>query len=89
MSTKLKEQVMKAFAKRLRAARKRAGYRSAEKFAQALGMEPHSYRHYERGGAEPDLTRLTRICQLLRSSPNELLPLAVAETDGGENRSAA
>lgn len=82
---------MKAFAKRLRAARKEAGYDSAERFAHALGVEPHTYRHWERAESQPNLTILTRMCQLLNVTPNELLPLASQAGGRGssENRSAA
>ena len=74
---------MKTFGKRLRAARKTAGFRSAERFAHHLGVEPHTYRHYERGEVQPTLTTLTRICQLLAVTPNDLLPLAAASKKGG------
>jgi len=83
MSASLNDQIMKTFAKRLRAARKAAGYTSAEQFAHALGAEPHTYRHYERGAAQPNLVTLTRMCQLLKVTPNDLLPLAAAK--GGRN----
>lgn len=67
---------MKTFAKRLKSARAEAGYKSAQQFAGVLGIEPHTYRHWERAESEPDFETLTRICELLRITPNELLPLA-------------
>ena len=69
------EQVMRTFATRLKEAREAAGYASAKEFADALGVEPPAYRYWERGGASPNLTALTRICQLLNVEPNDLLPL--------------
>ena len=62
--------------RQLRAAREQAGYKSAQQFAGTLGVEAHTYRHWERGESEPDFETLTRICELLRITPNELLPLA-------------
>lgn len=67
---------MKQFGARLRTARERAGYRSAQQFAGVLGSEPHAYRKYERGQAEPNFDTLTRICELLQITPNDLLPMA-------------
>ena len=68
------DRIMKQFGKKLRHAREAAGYTSAEKFARDLSKEPHTYRHYERGEAEPDYETLERICRLLRVTPNDLLP---------------
>lgn len=81
-------QIMKTFGSKLRGARERAGYKSAQQFAGALGAEPHTYRHWERGEAEPDFEMLTRICELLDVTPNELLPLA-AQRRGKSTGSAA
>lgn len=67
---------MKAFGKQLRKARESAGYTSAQAFAHVLGQAPHTYRHWERGEAEPDFKNLTRICELLQVSPNDLIPHA-------------
>ena len=75
---------MKTFGSKLRQARERKGYKSAQSFAGVLGVEPHTYRHWERGEAEPDFEMLTRICELLAITPNELLPLA---TQGGRAKS--
>jgi len=75
MSNGFHKQVMHSFAERLRSARIEAGYAHAKDFAEALGVEPPTYRYWERGQAAPDLTTLTRICRLLKVEPNDLLPL--------------
>jgi len=80
-------QIMKTFGRRLRDARERAGYKSAQQFAGILGQEPHTYRHWERGEAEPDFEMLTRICELLDTTPNELLPVA-AQSQSGRSSAA-
>lgn len=81
---KLENQVKKAFAKRLKQARKDAGFKAASHFASALRVEDHTYRTWERGTHCPDLTTMTRICQLLNVEPNELLPFAVRAISEGE-----
>lgn len=53
-----------------------AGYKSAQQFAHRLGSEPATYRKYERGESEPNLETLTRICEILDVTPNDLLPEA-------------
>jgi len=78
---------MKAFGKRLKSAREAAGFPSAQGFAAVLGQEPHTYRHWERGEAEPDFKNLTRICELLRVTPNDLLPHAVQGAAGNSGSS--
>lgn len=82
---------MKTFAKRLKAARMRAGYKSAQKFAGVLGVEPHSYRKYERGTAEPRFEILVRMCEMLDIETSELLPRSVAGkgSHSGGSRAAA
>jgi transcriptional regulator with XRE-family HTH domain len=90
---RFEETVKKALAKRLKQARKDAGFRFANDFARALGKEEHTYRAWERGEHMPDVATLTRICKLLNIEPNDLLPLALkkshvkAPTEAG--RSAA
>jgi transcriptional regulator with XRE-family HTH domain len=74
---RLEDQVKKALAKRLKKARKDAGFRFAREFAVALNLAEHTYRSWERGEHMPDLTTLTRICKLLNVEPNDLLPLAI------------
>lgn len=78
---------MKTFGRRLRTARRAAGFTSAQKFAGLLGKEPHTYRHYERGEAEPDFDTLTRMCELLKVSPNDLLPQAAQAGNNSHPRS--
>ena len=68
---------MHSFSDRLKAARLRAGYAHAKDFADALGVEAPTYRYWERGQAQPDLTTLSRICVLLDVEPNDLLPHAL------------
>ena len=49
---------------------------SAAQYAESIGIEPPTYRTYERGEAEPGFENLTRICQSLGITPNDLLPEA-------------
>ena len=56
----LYSQIVKAFGTQLRKACEKAGYVSAQSFAHALGQAAHTYRHWERGEAEPDFENLTR-----------------------------
>lgn len=65
---------MKTFAARLRTAREAKGYPSAQRFAGVLGFEPHTYRKYERGAAEPNFDVLMRICEVLDVTADYLLP---------------
>ncbi len=65
---------MKTFAARLRTAREAKGYGSAQQFAGVLGVEPHTYRKYERGHSEPNFDILLRICDLLDVDAAYLLP---------------
>ncbi len=82
-------QIMRTFGKTLKTARKRAGYDSAASFANVLGKEPHTYRYWERGEAQPDLETLVRICELLGITPNDLLPAAVPANHGGKTANGA
>ena len=68
-------QIMRTFAARLRTAREAAGYVSAQRFAALLGVEPHTYRKYERGDSEPNFDVLLRICELLDVEASYLLPV--------------
>jgi transcriptional regulator with XRE-family HTH domain len=79
--------IMKTFGKQLKAAREKAGFTSAQQFAHMLGLEPATYRKYERGGAEPNFETLTRICEQLSVTPDYLLPLAA--TAGQQSRGKA
>jgi len=96
MNSELEAKVMRTFSQRLKAAREAAGFEEAEDFANALGIRGARYRHWEGGRAKPDITMLTRICQLLDVEPNFLLPLAVKrkknskkEDDGSDPRAVA
>lgn len=91
---RFEEKVKRDFAKRLKEARKAAGYQHANQFAAAMGEEAHTYRGWERGQYLPDIPKMARLCQLLNLEPNELVPLAVAkrgqrQSGSGNNRSAA
>ena len=68
--------ILRVFGKRLKAARLAANYKSAQQFSYALGIEPATYRYYERGKSQPNFEVLARICELLHISPNDLLPEA-------------
>jgi transcriptional regulator with XRE-family HTH domain len=81
MSASRRERILRTFGQRLRAARLRKGFKSAEAFANHIGMNPHSYRKYERdprntNHAEPDFYTLVRLCEHLEVTPNDLLPEA-------------
>ena len=83
---------MKTFGQRLKLAREQAGHESAQGFAGVLGLEPHTYRKYERGQSEPTLETLVRICELLNVDANYLLPATSRKQprkSGGESGSGA
>jgi transcriptional regulator with XRE-family HTH domain len=77
MTTSRYDKIMRSFGRRLRQARERAGYKSAQSFAEAMGFDPHAYRKYERGQAEPNFEKLLRICEILKITTDELLPVSV------------
>jgi transcriptional regulator with XRE-family HTH domain len=84
--------IMKTFAQRLKSAREEAGFESAQGFAGVLGLEPHTYRKYERAQSEPTLETLVRICELLNVDANYLLPATSRKQSrkpGGESGSGA
>ena len=90
---RLEDQVKKALAKRLKLARKEAGFRFANEFSRVLNIEEHTYRSWERETHMPDVYTLTRICKLLNVEPNDLLPSAIkkrssSESSGGESKAA-
>lgn len=89
MSTQRYKRIMRTFASRLKGARAQR-YRSAQRFADTAGLDPHRYRKYERGEAEPDFETLVRICELLGIEVSHLLPVDTVEaTKGGGDQSAA
>jgi transcriptional regulator with XRE-family HTH domain len=64
--------MMMTFGKRLKHHRLRAGYSSAAKFGEEMGILPVTYRTYEAGKAEPGFDTLLRICRRLGITPNDL-----------------
>ena len=69
---------MRTFGKRLRKARLDRGHRSAQKFSAMIGLEPHTYRKYERGESEPNFEILVRICEALDVDTSALIPIGGA-----------
>lgn len=69
-----------AFAKRLRAYRELAGFRTAKEFADRIGKEENTYTRYERAETEPDISTLMLICLTLDITPNDLLHPGVNAT---------
>ncbi len=55
-----------------------AGYESAEQAASQLGIEPHTYRAYERGAREAKYETLVRMCELFKVSTAFVLPVHVS-----------
>ena len=47
----------------------------ARSFARALGIEENTYTRYERAEAEPNLTLIAKICNVLRITPDALFGL--------------
>lgn len=72
MVTAAEDREKKAFGRRLRKARERV-FPSAEGFAKLLGLDPHRYRHYERGDSYPPPQVLQRICMHLGVTQAHLL----------------
>lgn len=77
--TRLYNTIMRTFGAHLKDARVRAGYASAQEAALRLGIEPHTYRMYERGDREADYQSLIRICSLFGITPNDLLPVPASK----------
>ena len=65
--------VRAAFARRLKEERIKRGYPKARSFARAIGIEENRYTRYERAEVEPSLGLITRICDVLDITPDELL----------------
>ena len=82
MTTSRYDQIMRTFAKRLRKARKDRGFRSAQKFSALVGLEPHTYRKYERGQSEPNFEILVRICEVLEIDTSALIPVDIPKKRG-------
>jgi DNA-binding XRE family transcriptional regulator len=64
---------MKEFGGRMTAVRTIAGYNSAESFAKLVGVDPHTYRRYERGEVEPKFEFLVDFSRATRCSLHWLL----------------
>lgn len=73
MAKPKRSKTMTLFAERLKTARA-AKYRSAEAFADFMGIHPHRYRKYERGETQPPLELLRRMCAALDVSIEYLVP---------------
>jgi transcriptional regulator with XRE-family HTH domain len=54
--------------------------------ARRSGLTERRYGHYVTGAREPDLATLLRICQILNSSPNELLGWDGATSRSRQNK---
>jgi transcriptional regulator with XRE-family HTH domain len=74
MPTAAEDREKKAFGRRLRKARERQ-WKSAESFAKHLRLDPHRYRHYERGDSYPPPPVLQTICAHLGVTQAALLGL--------------
>ena len=53
--------------------RKDRGYTRARDFAVLIGQEENTLTRWERGETEPSFEVLLRICQVLGTTPDELL----------------
>lgn len=69
-------QTREFFSSRLKTVRKAAGFKSARALAKVLGIDENRYTRYERAEVEPNLQLIVKICNLLETSPNELLGFA-------------
>lgn len=63
---------MELFAKRLRDRARQLELSDAE-VARRAGLAERRYGHYVRGAREPDFGTLLRICEVLDTTPNDLL----------------
>ncbi len=58
---------------RLKELRKKAGYKSREKFCEVLGVSMYTYRAWESGVTTMNIEQLWQCCTALNVSPNEML----------------
>lgn len=65
--------VKTSFGTRLMKARFAAGFETARAFSMAVGLNENRYARYERGTSEPDYALLSKICDTLGVTPNDLL----------------
>ena len=70
-----------AFGNRLREIRKRGGHTTVSA-AKALCVSQPTYNTWELGTREPNIEKLLAICQLLNTSPNELLGFEAPSAPG-------
>src|SRR6266478_6130830 len=63
---------MHVFAQRIRERARELGLSDAE-VARRAGLSERRYGYYATGEREPNLATLTRICEVLAASPNDLL----------------
>lgn len=89
MRTSRHKRIMKIFGERLKEARVNAGYESAEQAAAQLGLEPHTYRAYERGDREAKYETLMRMCELFKVSVDFVLPVHQVPSAGGNSHPLA
>lgn len=75
-----KDRLMHQWGTRLRAVRIANGYETAVDFAAELGIDPPTYRKYERGDAMAPLATLEQIRRLTGKTLDFLL-LGVKESD--------
>lgn len=74
MATSENDRLQRLFGKRLAKFRSQH-FKSARQFALHVGIEPPTYRKYERGDSFPALDVLTRICRHLGITINDLVPI--------------
>lgn len=63
----------KWFGKRLIELREQAGYRTQDKFAEAVGVKNASASRWETGDSFPDEKHFKKICKVLRVTPERFL----------------
>src|SRR5467141_1166877 len=63
---------MQVFAQRIRERARELGLSDAE-VARRAGLSERRYGYYSTGEREPNLATLTRICEVLAATPNDLL----------------
>lgn len=73
------DRLMKAFGRRLRAARITSGYEEAADFAEELGISSPRYRKYERGESMPPLDVLEDIARITERSLDWILSGQMSE----------
>ena len=65
----------------LQAMRKRAGYKSAKAFAEAIGMSVNTYTNYEQGKSKLSIEQAWRFADILECSLDELAGRPWPQTD--------